>query len=110
MDKFYEMAEFPGMVGCVDGTHIRIQSPSEQEYEYVNRKGYRSLNVQLICDADCRIINCVIKWLGSTHNSRILKESAIFREFEEGQHKGIILGDSGYALKGWLMTPVFAPK
>ena len=79
MDKFYEMAEFPGMVGCVDGTHIRIQSPSEQEYEYVNRKGYHSLNVQLICDADCRIINCVIKWPGSTHDSRISKESAIFR-------------------------------
>lgn len=33
-----------------------------------------------------------------------------YLEFEEGQHKGIILGDSGYALKGWLMTPVFAPK
>ena len=35
--KFYELAHFPGMLGLVDGTHIRIQKPSENEAYYVNR-------------------------------------------------------------------------
>ena len=56
MDKFYKFAEFPGIICCVDGTLIRIQAPTLQEYEYVNRKGY-SLNVQLMCNAECKMIN-----------------------------------------------------
>ena len=94
MNNFYKFAEFPGIICCVDGTLIRIQAPTLQEYEYVNRKGY-SLNVQLMCNAECKMINWVVKWPGRTHDSRILKESAVYREFEEGLHEGIILGDSG---------------
>lgn len=26
---FYDIASFPRVVGCIDGTHIRIQSPGE---------------------------------------------------------------------------------
>ena len=38
------------MIGCVDGTHIRLQRPSQNEADYINRKGYHSINVQAICD------------------------------------------------------------
>lgn len=38
---------FPQVVGVVDGTHIRIQAPSANEDDYVNRKGFHSLNVQV---------------------------------------------------------------
>ncbi|XP_028411674.1 putative nuclease HARBI1 [Dendronephthya gigantea] len=47
---FYELAGFPCVVGCVDGSHIRIIAPSENEPNYINRKGYHSINVQGICD------------------------------------------------------------
>lgn len=36
------------MVGCVDGTQIKIKAPNVNEGEYVNRKGFHSLNVQVI--------------------------------------------------------------
>ena len=49
---FYQKAHFPNVIGCVDGTHVRIQAPSEDEPSYVNRKGYHSINVQGICDHD----------------------------------------------------------
>lgn len=26
-NKFFEIASFPRMLGCIDGTHVRIQSP-----------------------------------------------------------------------------------
>ena len=36
-NKFCVIAHFPGTVALVDGTHIRIQTPSENEADYINR-------------------------------------------------------------------------
>ena len=33
--KFSEIAGFPSVVGCVDGTHIRISRPRVDESQYV---------------------------------------------------------------------------
>uniref|UniRef100_A0A8C6UX78 Putative nuclease HARBI1 n=1 Tax=Neogobius melanostomus TaxID=47308 RepID=A0A8C6UX78_9GOBI len=107
---FYFKSGLPGIIGCIDGTHVRIQAPSQDEYLFVNRKGYHSINVQLVCTNDMQIIDLVSKWPGSTHDARILRESALHREFEEGRITGLLLGDSGYPLKRWLMTPVIAPR
>ena len=38
------------MIGYVDGTHIRLQWPGQNETDYVNCKGYHSIKVQAICD------------------------------------------------------------
>ena len=45
--EFVEVAGMPGVMGCIDGTHIRILAPHQQEWAYVNRKGYHSINVQV---------------------------------------------------------------
>ena len=58
---FYEKFHFPGVVGCIDGTHIRILSPSNFEDAYVNRKGYHSLNIQAIVDDKSTFINVVAR-------------------------------------------------
>ena len=47
---FYEKGGFPGVVGCIDGTHVRIQAPNKNENDYVNRKGFHSINVQAVCN------------------------------------------------------------
>ena len=47
---FYEIANFPCAIGCVDATHIRIIAPTDNEWDFVNRKRYHSINVQGICD------------------------------------------------------------
>ena len=39
---------FPNVLGCIDDTFIRIQKPSENETDFVNRKGYLALNVQVL--------------------------------------------------------------
>ena len=47
--NFYEKFGFPGVVGVVDGTHVKIKSPKQDEkHLYYNRKGYYSLNVMLV--------------------------------------------------------------
>ena len=47
---FYDKGGFPGVIGCVDSTHIRLQAPHENENDYVNRKDFHSINVQAISD------------------------------------------------------------
>jgi hypothetical protein len=44
-EGFYTKAHFPNIIGCVNGTHVRIQALTEDEPSYVNRKGYHSINV-----------------------------------------------------------------
>lgn len=104
---FFYVAGFPNTFACIDGTHIPIQSPNENEDDYVNRKGWHSINVQLVCDHDTKIINCVVRYPGSAHDARILTESMFYRDFESRNPPvtGYVLGDSAYPLREWLMTP-----
>lgn len=47
--EFFNIASFPRVVGCIDGTHIKIQSPGRYRY-FFNRmaKRDRLLNENLL--------------------------------------------------------------
>ena len=110
--EFRQVAGFPGVIGVIDGTHIRIIAPREFEAEYVNRKNYHSVNVQIVFDAKYNIIDVVAKWPGSVHDARIWNESGLRLAFERrfippGYH---LLGDSGYPCKPYLLTPFLRPQ
>ena len=72
---------------------------------FVNRKQFYSINVQAICDIDAFITNIVARWPGSTHDSRIFDNSKIADKLRDGAIDGILVGDSGYACRAYLMTP-----
>ncbi|XP_040072436.2 putative nuclease HARBI1 [Ixodes scapularis] len=108
--QFFEVAGFPSVVGAVDGTHIRIQGPSDHEEAYVNRHGYHSINVQLVVDAAYQIRHVVARWPGSANDSKIFKKSALSVKLSNGTYDGLLLGDSGYACEPWLMTPFLVPS
>ncbi|MBN3301645.1 HARB1 nuclease, partial [Amia calva] len=61
----------PNTIGVIDCTHVHIQAPHEKEWEFVNRKGWHCINVQLVGDADLIITNCVVRWPGSMHDAQI---------------------------------------
>lgn len=47
--SFQRRYHLPGVIGCIDCTHIVIVKPDEAiEHLYYNRKGYHSLNVQMV--------------------------------------------------------------
>nr|CAI5831649.1 unnamed protein product [Callosobruchus analis] len=110
---FYQIARFPRVVGAVDGTHIRIKSPGGNDAEvFRNRKGYFSLNVQTVTDSQLKICNLVVRWPGSVHDVTIFNNSRIRQQFEITNNKFqncLLLGDSGYNLRNYLLTPLQDP-
>lgn len=104
---FMDIGRIPGVVGAIDCTHIPMQSPRGRNTEvYRNRKGFFSINVQAICDHECNFTNIVARWPGSTHDSRIFENSNICARFERHEIDGILLGDNGYPLRQYLITPL----
>ena len=108
---FFRIASFPNVIGAVDGTLIAIRPPVEHEPTYVCRKNFHALNVQIVCDSDQYITNIVAKWPGSSHDSFVFQNSELSMKFETGQIEGgYLLGDSGYGLKPYLLTPFLNPE
>ena len=56
---FFDVAGFPDVLGAIGCSHIRLYGAplGENEHLYVNRKGYHSINTQVICNANFRITN-----------------------------------------------------
>ena len=110
--EFFEIAGLPRIVGAVDGTHVEIQRPPSNQYpdEYINRYGTHSINVQVLCDASCRFLDVDASWPGSVHDSRIFMNSRINQIFASERLDGILLGDSGYRLLPYLLTPFLNPN
>lgn len=111
-NKFFNIANFPGTIGAIDCTHIKILQPTEENSGrfYCIRKHMYSLNVQVVCDADMLITDIVARWPGSTHDSRIFKNSTVCNRLENGEFKeDHLLGDAGYACKAYLLTPYLNP-
>ena len=108
--QFGQISNLPNVLGAVDGTHIAIKAPVDEEHVYVNRKNFHSINVQGVCDANLKLLNVVCKWPGSTHDSFIWSSSVLNQIFEDGEITGgWLLGDSAYPLRPWLLTPILNP-
>ncbi|XP_039591558.1 putative nuclease HARBI1 [Polypterus senegalus] len=67
MTDFYNIAGFPSVIGAVDCTHVALKAPTVDEFAFVNRKGYHSINVQVICDAHLNLLNVVLRTAREGH-------------------------------------------
>lgn len=106
---FFAKAGFPQVIGCVDGTLVKIDSPTENEPAFVDRNGNHSVNCMIVCGPNLEIYYVSANWPGSVHDARVLRNSTLFQRMEEGWRpipNAVLLGDSGYPLLEWLMTPI----
>ncbi|XP_067614885.1 putative nuclease HARBI1 [Eurosta solidaginis] len=105
---FKEKANFPRVIGAMDCTHVKINSPGGDDGEvFRNRKGFFSFNVQTICDSKMNILDIVARWPGSVHDSRIFRNSRISYRLENREFQnGLIVADSGYENSSVVLTPL----
>ncbi|XP_039756277.1 putative nuclease HARBI1 isoform X2 [Pararge aegeria] len=110
--EFNKIANFPFIIGSIDCTHVKIQSPGGGDAEkFRNRKGYFSINVQTVSDSNLKVTNVVAHCPGSTNDSDIFINSQLCHDFEMGVYgSSCLLGDSGYPLKNYLLTPYLHPN
>jgi hypothetical protein len=108
---FYDIAGIRGVIGAIDGTHVRIQGPHQHEAAFVNRKGYHSINVQAICTADLIFLSVNATKPGGCYDSTMLADSRVGRDLKNGHFgEGFLLGDGGYGCTTFLMTPYTVPN
>ncbi|XP_065134336.1 uncharacterized protein [Paramisgurnus dabryanus] len=105
--------------GAIDGCHIPIIRPKEDQAAYYNRKGWHSIVLQAVVDHNFCFTDVYVGWPGRTHDARVLSNSPIYHmaEAHDGylfpREKSImvdgvtipvhLIGDAAYPLKKWLM-------
>ncbi|XP_042309172.1 putative nuclease HARBI1 [Sceloporus undulatus] len=123
MDAFGRRG-FPQVVGLMDGCHCLIIPPLGLRNAYVNRKGSYSVILQGTCDHTGTFVDVELGWHGSAHDARVARNSLIYEAMEagiyvpgnpsiniRGQQIGpLILADSAYPIRKWLMTPFKTPR
>ncbi|XP_067633817.1 putative nuclease HARBI1 [Eurosta solidaginis] len=106
---FHRQFNIPGIIGCIDGTHVRIIGPRNNKHLYYNIKGYYSMNVLLVCDNKMAIRYVDATHAGACHDPLIWNTSELRVSMEQNYLLGTrnvwLLGDAGYPLEPWLLTP-----
>jgi hypothetical protein len=119
---FFVRWGFPNCCGAIDGTHFPIQLPhGDMSPDYFDFKKKLSVSLQGVADINLKFLDIITGWPGSVQDSRLLAASRFYKDVEyyktklntfeyycsdgETVLREYILGDSGYPLLPWLMTP-----
>lgn len=102
--------KMPGILGCIDGSHIRIKAPVSNKEDYFNRKHSYSILLQGVVNTKKKFINVFCGEPGSLHDSRLLRRSDLYKDACERTEElfpfnSFLLGDSAYPHLDWLIPP-----
>lgn len=119
-DKFNTRWNFPHICGAIDGKHIPIKAPPKSGSLYYNYKGFFSMILLALADAEYKFIWASIAEYGSASDCQVFNESDLRKLLEEGElgfptpeplpgmSKNIpyfFVGDDAFPLRTWMMKP-----
>ncbi|KAJ8359381.1 hypothetical protein SKAU_G00159060 [Synaphobranchus kaupii] len=88
---------FSGCVGAIDGCHVRVKVPSGANgHDYINRKLFAFIQLQAVCDSKGKFLDIHVRYPGSVHDPRVLKNSPVYLEACYPPPGHFIMGDRGY--------------
>ncbi|XP_067867166.1 putative nuclease HARBI1 [Heterodontus francisci] len=104
-------ALFRRVQGITDCTHVANKAPPNQPAAFINRKGFHSIKVQLVYNYRKHFLQVSACFPGSCDDLYILHQSQVPLLFTSPTDlQGSILGDKGYPLMTWFLTPVRNPS
>ena len=118
--KFYHCWNFPHALGALDGKHIAIKAPAKSGSLYHNYKGFFSIILLGLVDAEYQFLWVDVGTHGSTSDASIFNVSALKDALETetlglpepdplpGDDKPMpyfLVGDDAFALQMWMMKP-----
>ena len=80
----------PGVTGAVDGTLIQIERCCQGTHDFICRKGFPAINVQIIAGPNYEIFQSSCRWPGSVGDSRMFRASGVGQAFEGGKALGTL--------------------
>uniref|UniRef100_A0A182JBQ5 DDE Tnp4 domain-containing protein n=1 Tax=Anopheles atroparvus TaxID=41427 RepID=A0A182JBQ5_ANOAO len=120
---FEDFVGIPQCMGIIDCLHVAVNLPSSEPTQYINSKGWGSLVLQAVVDRQGRFINISCNHPGKANDESVLLQSSIYPIMEHGVHPfdqtrsidgkevhPFLLGDKGYPLLPWLITPYSPSK
>ena len=118
--QYHQLWNFPHTLGALDGKHFAIKSPRKSGSLYHNYKGFFSIILLGLVDAEYKFLWVDVGIPGSNSDAGIFNDS-ILKEAMESQTLGVpdpdplpgddrptpyfIVGDDAFALKTWMMKP-----
>lgn len=105
---FHRLCGLSGVIGAIDGCHIRVQRPPIRGGDYMNRKSFYSVLLQGIVDERGRFIDIFAGPPGKVHDARMLRASDFYTTWQEKMGDNSLLGDSAYI--GQAFPFVITPK
>ncbi|KAM3857630.1 uncharacterized protein ACN63O_018676 [Diretmus argenteus] len=105
---FSRVCGIDGIVGAIDGCHIKIQRPPIRGGDYLNRKSFYSILLQGIVDDQGKFIDIFTGPPGRVHDSRMLRASPFFENWRQSMGPYKLLGDTAYISHTYLF--IISPK
>lgn len=99
---------FDKAVGC----HFQVSPPNQNKEDYFNYKQFYSIQMQAICGSRGLFLNIFVGFLGSVHDTCVLKNSPVFVNAEYPPSGYFLLVDGGYPCIQWpiaIITPYKLP-
>ena len=60
---------FPGVIGAIDGSHIRVLPPEGHKADYLNRHNNPSVNLTAVCDANGKMTYINLGYTGKVNDA-----------------------------------------
>ncbi|XP_033749184.1 protein ANTAGONIST OF LIKE HETEROCHROMATIN PROTEIN 1-like [Pecten maximus] len=104
-EAFESVKGFPGPIGTIDGTHIQMTPPAENEADYANRKNFHSIILQAVRKHDRAFTDIYCGWPGRVNDARVFRNSHLCENLHVMVGQNHIIGDCAYPLSRFLMKP-----